>query len=244
MDLTLLLVLLQSGWGRAFLATIGEVDYGQAFWKVGTELLVAGQLSMGLGAGPFGLVVAAALLREGPRMGRTRAAFILMVLMLFAAGCAGIVPSHLREQIERSITLRDLQRDPEAHRGRLVILGGEILEDRVQADQHAIEILHRPLDTRDRPILTGESQGRFVVRIRNLAPPLGIGFREGQPITVVGEVTGEVAPRPGKDLPSPILAARYLHPWSAADYAPPPPVYFYRHPFFRFGPGRLRNPCD
>jgi starvation-inducible outer membrane lipoprotein len=160
----------------------------------------------------------------------------------------GIIPADLREKVRWNIGLRDLKRESQMAQGQLVLLGGEILDVRTSVDEDAIEVLQRPLDSWDRPILMGESEGRFVVRVSKQIASSS-RYQEGQPLTVVGEVTGEVEARPGKDLPSPVLLSRYLLLWSSRDYIlPPRSTSYYDRPywgrsFLFLRHRRLRNPC-
>lgn len=163
-----------------------------------------------------------------PPLGR----FVLIALALLLSACAGVIPSELREKIQWNLGLRDLQRDPGAHRGQLVLLGGEILDVRNTESGDVVEILQRPLYASSRPNLVGESQGRFLIKLTKEVS-LEKDYREGQPLTVVGEVAEEAQSRAGNDMPSPMVVAKYLHLWSALDYARrTPPPYYYDDPFF------------
>ena len=162
----------------------------------------------------------------------TSGRFILLSLSLLVSACAGIIPSEFREKIQWNVSLRNLQQDLRAHHGQLVVLGGEILDVKSSESGDIVEVLQRPLNASTRPNLIGESEGRFLIKLTKEVP-LERGYREGQPLTVVGEVVEEAQSRPGKDIPSPILLARHLHLWSALDYVhrTPPPSY-YDDPFF------------
>jgi outer membrane lipoprotein len=162
----------------------------------------------------------------------TSRCFILLSLSLVVSGCAGIIPSELREKIQSNVSLRDLQQDQRAHQGQFVLLGGEILDVKFTESGDIVEVLQRPLNASGRPNLVGESEGRFFIKLTKEVS-LERDYREGQPLTVVGEVTEEAQGRPGNDIPSPILVAQYLHLWSAQDYVRrTPPPYYYDDPFF------------
>ncbi len=163
-----------------------------------------------------------------PTFGR----FILLSLSLVVSGCAGVIPPELREKIQWDVGLRNLQQDLKAHKGQLVVLGGEILDVKSTERGEFVEVLQRPLSASTRPNLIGESQGRFLIKLTKEVS-LDQGYREGQPLTVVGEVMEEAQSRAGQDIPAPILSAKYLHLWSALDYARrTPPPYYYDDPFF------------
>jgi len=179
----------------------------------------------------------------------TAGGVIILALSLVASGCAGFIPPELQGKIQWGISLQNLQQDLKTYKGQLVLLGGEILDVKNRLDGDRVEVLQRPLDASSRPNLTGESAGRFIVKLSKEVS-LEKRYGEGQPITVAGEVTEESESRAGKDIPSPILMAKFLRLWSAADYAPRSrPTYYYNYPFLYrhhilLGPRRLRNPCS
>ena len=72
--------------------------------------------------------------------------FILLSLSLVVLGCGGLIPSELREKIQRDVSLRNLQQDPEAYKGQLVLLGGEILDVKNSEGGDTVEVLQRPLN--------------------------------------------------------------------------------------------------
>lgn len=197
---------------------------------------------------PVGSPLTGAILTKRFPVVRITLARLMLAIGLLAGGCTGVVPAALRAQVEPRLSLQNLQANPQEYRGRMVLLGGEILEIQAGADEAMLVVLHRPLEALDRPLLTGRSEGRFWVRLR---APLPRGYREGQPMTVVGEVSGEARPAyTGKDLHAPVLDARYVHLWSSADYAQTP---VFRSPLFgspflhphRFHPFvRMRALCD
>ena len=181
-------------------------------------------------------------------MYRPVSGIILLAFGLLVSGCAGFIPAQLQEKIQREVSLRHLQQDPKIHTGQLVLLGGEILDVKGRAEEGTVEVLQRPLDAWDRPVLAADSEGRFVIKLSKEATLEG-GYREGQPLTVVGEVTGEIERRAGKDMPSPILVAKYLRLWSPGDYARrSPPTYYCDYPY-SYRPlliprhSRFRDPC-
>ena len=164
-------------------------------------------------------------------MDRHVRASMLFALGLAVSACAGSIPAEWEQKVQRGINLRNLQQNLEAHKGQVVLLGGELLDVRDGAGEETVEVLQRPLNSWDQPVLIGESEGRFVIKLSREIT-LGKDSREGAPLTVVGEVTGDIETRSDKGAPSPILMARYLRVWSSADYVPRSrPVYYY-DPYF------------
>ncbi|MFQ5881950.1 MAG: Slp family lipoprotein [Candidatus Methylomirabilales bacterium] len=159
--------------------------------------------------------------------------FIGLILALLT-GCASVLPPELREQVDRQVSFEELQRDPASYRGRMVVLGGEILGQYIYEDHVELEILERPLsEGRDNPKLRALSRGRF--RISHREPLEPAVYRTGRPITVAGLVQGGQA-LPGQDVASPVIEPKYLYLWPDRPF-----------PRFSHFPGHLfhhRRFCD
>lgn len=140
-----------------------------------------------------------------------RRIWLSSLTLALLAGCASVVPAELREQVDRQVTFEELQRDPVAYRGTMVVLGGEILEQYIYEDGVELDILQLPLsEGRDNPKLWTLSQGRFRVSHREPFDPAV--YRPGRPITVVGLVR-EGQALPGQDVSEPVIEPMYLHLW-------------------------------
>ena len=59
---------------------------------------------------------------------------------LLASACSGskVIPPELKEQIDSSVSFRDIQASPQALQGRTVLLGGEVLGARRGAGRSGI----------------------------------------------------------------------------------------------------------
>ena len=145
-------------------------------------------------------------------------ASILIALALALSACARTIPAELERQIERGVSLKNLQQELSVHKGQTVLLGGELIDVKTRGGELTLEVLQRPLDSWNQPALLDASDGRFLIKLGEEIK-LEKGYREGQPLTVVGEVTGDVETRAGAETPSPVLVARYLRLWSPADFA-------------------------
>lgn len=106
----------------------------------------------------------------------------------WAAGCSPPFPPELLERTDRSPDLAALARDPEGSAGRLVMLGGTIVDVRNQQQATELEVLHRPLDSEGRPEPGDESAGRFLVSVPRFLD--AAVFSQGRSVTVIGEVAG------------------------------------------------------
>jgi outer membrane lipoprotein len=157
--------------------------------------------------------------------------FIGAVLL---SGCAAhyVIPESLDQQVDRTITFVSLQADPEIHKGRILSLGGAILEVKNLKEGTQIEVLHLPLDRYDRPAggLVG-SEGRFLVLHKGYLEKAVL--RKGHRITVVGEVVGKKMQMIDEvEYTYPYLEAKFIHIWpEVQEYAYYPP-YAYPYPYY------------
>lgn len=143
----------------------------------------------------------------------------MTALLLNTAGCARPFPSRITDQVDRSITYADLNKNPEGYKGKWVMFGGVIAASRTGKDGKTyLEIVQKPADRQGRPYQTDESGGRFMAVSNQFLDPAI--YRRGRIVTVVGEVIGEsVKPLDEITYRYPLLAAEAMHLWEPS-YGP------------------------
>ncbi len=119
--------------------------------------------------------------------------FLALVAVVTLSGCAygtRAISEDLKVQITPGVTFREVIRDPGLSIGKRVLWGGTIVRTTVTERGTILEILQKPLDHRDRPLRTDESEGRFLIERINafLDPAI---YKEGREVTVIGEITEE-----------------------------------------------------
>lgn len=135
---------------------------------------------------------------------------ILMVCVFQLSGCAHVVSEGLRSQVDTSIPPSLLFADPEAYRGRVVILGGDIVSTENTSNGTTVEVVQKPLDHRGRPQVSDRSVGRFLVLFDGYLDPLI--YQKGKLITVAGEIIGRtVRPLGQMDYSYPLIKSRELY---------------------------------
>lgn len=139
---------------------------------------------------------------------------ILIVLFLIStllfSSCGHVVPEELRNQVDRAVTSEILFKDPEAHKGKTVMLGGLILATANAKDATYIEVLERPLDGRGRPEDTDLSRGRFMIKYEGYLDPAI--YTKGKLITAVGEVSGVIPGKIGEmEYKYPLITSKNLY---------------------------------
>lgn len=98
-------------------------------------------------------------------------------------------PPELQSQVEQRISFANVKADPVAYKGRIILLGGEVLTAKRLADRTRLEILHLPLNEFNEPTMNrSASQGRFIAFQKEFLDPATVP--PGTRVTVAGEVTG------------------------------------------------------
>jgi outer membrane lipoprotein len=162
----------------------------------------------------------------------------LLFLIFLAALCAGcstsyqeVIPPVLAKQIEPSLTFPQIKESPDSFKGKLVILGGKVLEAKRLKDSTQLTILQLPLNEEQEPTteLT-QSQGRFIAQQQEFLDPATIP--SGSRITLVGELTGSVSRSLDEtEYTYPLLNIKHLKVWPTylSEYDRYGP--YYRYPY-------------
>src|SRR5262249_33005682 len=143
-----------------------------------------------------------------------------IVALFLVSGCSSpnVIPPSLTSQVDRQVDFPALKRDVASYKGRLVLVGGEVLMVKRFKDQTQITVLQLPLDTASDPISSRPpSQGPFLpIQEEFLAPAAPPPMSR---VTLVGEVTGsKTLPLDEVEYEYPVLLIRSLTVW------PPVPV--------------------
>jgi outer membrane lipoprotein len=129
-------------------------------------------------------------LRKG---GDMRVSMVVVVLFALGSGalqgCAHepISPS-LRREAARGITVAEVQQNPDAYRGAVVIWGGRIVKVTVTGNGTDLYIARTPLNSEEWPRSAPYAEGRFIAHSNNLLEPSA--YRVGRRVTVAGTITG------------------------------------------------------
>jgi outer membrane lipoprotein len=138
--------------------------------------------------------------------------------VIISAGCAPPFSKTLLEKIEKNVPFAALQKEPEQFTGKLMMIGGTIVDTKNLKEGTQIEVLQRPLDGEGQPTLTDETGGRFLAVMPQFLD--GAVYHRGRSITIIGEVTGSKMQQLGEiEYRYPVLTAKELHLW--APYAGP-----------------------
>ncbi len=148
------------------------------------------------------------------------------------------LPPELANQLNDSLAFSQIKAFPDDHKGKLVILGGQILSAKRLTDSTELVILQLPLiqEREPSPELTS-SQGRFIAYQQKFLDPATIPA--GTRITLVGELSGSVTQKLDEtDYAYPTLANKQFKTWpTQSDYSRYQPYpywgpYPYAYPFW------------
>jgi outer membrane lipoprotein len=151
-----------------------------------------------------------------------RRTFLILAIAFFLSGCAHAISQELREQTDKDLTAEMLFKDPEAYKGKTIILGGLIINTHNSEQGTHIEVLQTPLDSRGRPRNTDYSYGRFIFFYEEYLD--AALFSEGKAVTVGGKVFGtETLPLGDIEYTYPLIYASEVHLFGPKSTIP---VYF------------------
>jgi outer membrane lipoprotein len=152
---------------------------------------------------------------------------MLCILALLFSACTPVISPQLMARVDRNLTYSDLTGRPEESKGKIVLLGGTIVQTLPRPSETEIEVVQKPLSSSGEPFQTDKSEGRYLVVVdRFLDPAI---YRAGRDITVAGEVQGSLLRRLGEiDYRYPMIIALELHLWKEPL---PPPAYPYLYPY-------------
>ena len=151
-----------------------------------------------------------------------------VIVMLTGAGCAHVISTEVRNQVDEGITFRQVFQSPDAYKGKVVVWGGTIINTTHQKEGTLVEVLQKPLDIEEQPEDVDRSEGRFLVFHEGFLDDAV--YAKGRRITVAGEVIGSRKMPLGEiEYTYPVVTIRELHLWperSKERYAPYPYWYY------------------
>jgi outer membrane lipoprotein len=140
-----------------------------------------------------------------------RFGLFLLVLSTLSA-CAPAMSKKVRQEADQSLSFAVLANDPEAYKGKIVIVGGVIAQTTPKSGQTELEIVQKPLESSNLPETTDRSEGRFLVITDSFLDPLI--YKKDRKITVAGEVVGsEVRKLNELDYRYPVIKSQELKLW-------------------------------
>ncbi len=161
----------------------------------------------------------------------------LLVILLAVGSAISCAPlsREIMDRVDTTLTFQDIQKNPDAYRGKTVLWGGVIVETNNKQQETLIKVRQTELDYQKRPIHLDRSLGRFLIRQPGFLDPAI--YSAGREITVAGEVAGkEVQPLGNSQYAYPTVAAKELYLWERTPvYQPIYPPWYY-DPYYLWWP--------
>lgn len=156
-----------------------------------------------------------------------RTLWLIGIFSLVLSACTPVISLQLMDQVDRDVTYSSLAARPDEFKGKVVLLGGTIVQAVPKPSETEIEVVQKPASASGEPHLTDKSEGRFLIVVdRFLDPAI---YRSGRDITVAGEVRGSEVRRLGEiDYRYPVITALELYLWRRPSA---PPAYPYPYAF-------------
>ena len=119
------------------------------------------------------------------RLGMLQAAFLLL------PACAGqsMIPLDIEKQIDPTLSFTQVKEAPATHLGKVIVLGGEILDATRLKEHTRLTVLQLPTSRNHEPAMDRtKSQGRFLAFQTEFLDPATVP--NGTRITIVGKISG------------------------------------------------------
>ncbi|MBT1072063.1 Slp family lipoprotein [Pelotalea chapellei] len=142
--------------------------------------------------------------------------FTLLAVLLLLNGCSHVMSEANLKLAEPSVNFAALAANPEAFVGKIILVGGIIVEVQSSGDISQIEVSQLELLKNGVPDEDSNSGGHFLALTSQLIDPEV--YRPGQLVTLIGEVKGKkVQKLQDVDYSYPLLATRELRPFRSSE---------------------------
>lgn len=158
--------------------------------------------------------------------------FVVAPLLLLLGGCSHVLSRDALLNVDPTVDFAQVKANPDAYKGKTLLLGGLIIETRMSREGTTLEVLSYTLDRWGEPLSADEAGGRFLARTgRFLDPEL---YKPGLFVTLTGTVEGvETRPLHNYDYVYPVFRIVEAYLWNQRTSAYP---YGYYDPFYPWGP--------
>ena len=157
--------------------------------------------------------------------------FILGMTLIFLSGCVHAISRDVLRQVDKKITFSELIKDPNAYRGKVVLLGGVIVKAVNKKEGTLLEVYQTRLDREGRPVQLDISEGRFLALYKGLLD--SEIYRKGRKVTIAGVVQGEkVLPLGEIEYHYPYLLIKEIHLWKEEKLPPCEPCLYPCYPWW------------
>jgi len=153
----------------------------------------------------------------------------MMVSVVGLSGCHRyqVIPDQLKPEVNREVVFADIKQNPSRYQGKMVVLGGEVLQATRLPDRTRIDLLQMPLSEDLLPAVNrAASEGRFLAFDQKGAILDPAILREGTRVTIIGEVQSPISEPLGEgDYLYPVVAIHDMTVWDVRVGVSPWPMF-------------------
>jgi outer membrane lipoprotein len=163
--------------------------------------------------------------------------FILVMVLGLLTGCTHVISRASLKQVDTNVTFSALLKDPHAYVGKVVLLGGVIVDAINKKEGTELEICQTELDQEGKPVNTDRSKGRFLALYPGFLD--NMIYRMGREVTLTGTVVGgKIQPLGEIQYVYPYLFVKELHLFKQEEYVSYDPydVYLWGGWWYPWGP--------
>ena len=136
--------------------------------------------------------------------------YITLGLFLLATGCATVISEELKKSVSKELAFKEIITEPDAYKGKTVLISGIILGSKNTKEGTLIEVLQKPADMEGRPKDVDESDGRFLALYDGYLDTAI--YTRGREVVVGGEIKGRrVLPLGEIEYAYPLILVKEIH---------------------------------
>ncbi len=111
-----------------------------------------------------------------------------ILLLLSTTGCQAILSEQIRSTADEKTLFEEVFKDPDKHKGKIILFGGEMRKLRYQEEKTEVEFVEIPLHKGGHPNLGSDPGETFFVLFPERLDPILI--KRGKVLTLAGRVIG------------------------------------------------------
>lgn len=115
--------------------------------------------------------------------------FILVMVLGLLSGCVHAVSRGVLQEVDKKVTFAALVKEPNAYKGKVVLLGGIIVDTINKPEGTLLEVYETALDREGKPVHSDRSEGRFLALYQGFLD--SEIYKQGRKVTIAGIVQGE-----------------------------------------------------
>jgi len=150
----------------------------------------------------------------------------LAIMAIFSLiGCTSVISENAMKSVDNTVSYENVMVNPDAHSGKVLLMGGTVLETTPMSGKTVLMVLQHPLTGSDKPDIAAPSKGRCLVEVEGFIDPAVYG--PGRQVTLVGVVMGKETRKLGQlDYTYPVIRGTEVYLWPLQEGSNEPRFHF------------------